>query len=353
MGHIKTGSGPYTPAAHTVRATSGGTNGGSTIKSTPTTAAPSKGNPEAFKAAHAKVNKSLSESGEHHGSGHGATAVYGDEHKAHDKPAVVSHKTHLAHGAAEGLVVAGEKAAHALGHSKAGHVAHVMEHGAHKFASKLSPIGAAAAVANAVHNPSLKTGGEATSATLMATKEVVKARAGTAATKAAQTVLTKAAGRSTSAATKAIVKAEAPKVAAAISKTVSSGKNAAAVAKAGETAAAALVKSGVKSTAAVVAKAAPKAAQAAGVAAAKAGGRFVPGLNIAIAATDAVVAGADMKKAYDKPTTKNVTVAVVSGITAAGSALAATNIPVVSQIGAGVSVVTGLGKAALESFWPD
>lgn len=69
--------------------------------------------------------------------------------------------------------------------------------------------------------------------------------------------------------------------------------------------------------------------------AAKAGARFVPGLNIAIAGLDTAAAAAtlaDPKASVGKKAT--------SVITAAGSIVAATNIPVVSQIGAGVSAVS-------------
>lgn len=69
--------------------------------------------------------------------------------------------------------------------------------------------------------------------------------------------------------------------------------------------------------------------------AAKAGGRFVPGLNVAIAAADAIEMTATLA---DKNASTGKKVASV--VTAAGSALAATNIPVVSQVGAAVSVVS-------------
>lgn len=83
----------------------------------------------------------------------------------------------------------------------------------------------------------------------------------------------------------------------------------------------------------------------------KGAGRFVPGMNVAIAAVDTGIAATDIKKAYDNPTTKNVTKAVLGSITAAGSIAAATNIPVVSQIGAGVSVVSDVAKAAVDVDW--
>lgn len=68
---------------------------------------------------------------------------------------------------------------------------------------------------------------------------------------------------------------------------------------------------------------------------AKAAGRFVPGLNVAIAGLDtatAVATLADPKASTGKK--------VTSCITAAGSIVAATNIPVVSQVGAAVSTVS-------------
>ncbi len=88
-------------------------------------------------------------------------------------------------------------------------------------------------------------------------------------------------------------------------------------------------------------KAAGEAALKAGAKAAagtlgKAGARFVPGLNIAIAAFDtanAVATVMDPKASTGKK--------VCSVITAVGSIAAATNIPIVSQIGAGVSAVSG------------
>lgn len=69
--------------------------------------------------------------------------------------------------------------------------------------------------------------------------------------------------------------------------------------------------------------------------AAKAGGRFVPGMNVVIAAADtatAVQTWRDPKASMGKK--------VTATITAVGSIAAATNIPVVSQVGAGVSAVS-------------
>jgi hypothetical protein len=71
--------------------------------------------------------------------------------------------------------------------------------------------------------------------------------------------------------------------------------------------------------------------------AARAGGRFVPGVNAAIAAADVAAFGATMAD-------KNASVGkkVTAGITAAGSVLAATNIPIVSQVGGAVSTVSSI-----------
>lgn len=85
--------------------------------------------------------------------------------------------------------------------------------------------------------------------------------------------------------------------------------------------------------------------------AAKSAGRFVPGMNVAIAAVDTGIAATDIKKAVDNPTPKNVTKAVLGSITAAGSIAAASNVPVVSQVGAGVSIVSDVAKAAVDVDW--
>ena len=69
----------------------------------------------------------------------------------------------------------------------------------------------------------------------------------------------------------------------------------------------------------------------------KAAARFAPGLNVAIAAMDTANFAATMMD--DKASTGKK---VFSGLTAAGSIAAATNIPIVSQIGAGVAAVSGL-----------
>jgi len=91
------------------------------------------------------------------------------------------------------------------------------------------------------------------------------------------------------------------------------------------------------------AKAASKAvAKGAMKTAAKAAGRFVPGANVAIAALDTANAIATFNDDKAGPGKK-----FFAGATAAGSILAATNIPVVSQVGAAVSTLTSF----LGSWW--
>lgn len=68
----------------------------------------------------------------------------------------------------------------------------------------------------------------------------------------------------------------------------------------------------------------------------KMAGRFAPGMNIAIAGLDTANFVSTLND--DKASTGKK---VASGITALGSIAAATNIPVVSQIGAGVSALSG------------
>ena len=70
---------------------------------------------------------------------------------------------------------------------------------------------------------------------------------------------------------------------------------------------------------------------------AKAAGRFIPGANIAISALDSAKATAtlaDPKAPFAKKAS--------SVVTAVGSVAAATNIPIVSQVGAGVSAVSSV-----------
>ncbi len=76
-----------------------------------------------------------------------------------------------------------------------------------------------------------------------------------------------------------------------------------------------------------------KAAKIAG----KAGGRFVPGVNVAIATADTAAFVSTLND-------KNASVGkkVTAGITAAGSVLAATNIPIVSQVGGAVSTASSI-----------
>ena len=80
-----------------------------------------------------------------------------------------------------------------------------------------------------------------------------------------------------------------------------------------------------------------KAAKTAGAVAGKTAGRFVPGVNVAIAAADTAAFYGTLK---DKDA--SVGKKVAAGITAAGSVLAATNIPIVSQAGAAISTVSSV-----------
>ncbi|WPB80559.1 hypothetical protein KYC5002_15625 [Archangium violaceum] len=79
--------------------------------------------------------------------------------------------------------------------------------------------------------------------------------------------------------------------------------------------------------------------------AAKAAGRFAPGVNIGIAALDTAMAA----KTIADP---NASIAskVTSGITAAGSIAAATNIPIVSQVGAAISTASSVAGTVVENF---
>lgn len=70
---------------------------------------------------------------------------------------------------------------------------------------------------------------------------------------------------------------------------------------------------------------------------ARAAGRFAPGVNVAVAAYDTAVAVKDLADPKASWIKKAASVA-----TAAGSGVAATNIPILSQVGAGLSVLTGL-----------
>jgi hypothetical protein len=79
--------------------------------------------------------------------------------------------------------------------------------------------------------------------------------------------------------------------------------------------------------------------------AAKAAGRFAPGLNIGIAAIDTAMAAKTIANPKASIASK-----VTSGITAAGSIVAATNIPIVSQVGAAVSTASSVAGAVVENF---
>ena len=79
--------------------------------------------------------------------------------------------------------------------------------------------------------------------------------------------------------------------------------------------------------------------------AAKAAGRFAPGLNVGIAALDTALAAKTIADPKASIASK-----VTSGITAAGSIVAATNIPIVSQVGAAVSTASSVAGAVVENF---
>lgn len=151
-----------------------------------------------------------------------------------------------------------------------------------------------------------------------ASKAVVKAAAKTAAKQALAEATEKAARRGVTAAATAAAKGGG---------TLARGAGAV-----GRTAAKKLLREGGEAAAKAAGKAVARGALKTG---AKAAGRFVPGLNVAIAGLDtatAVATLADPKASTGKK--------VTSVITAAGSIVAATNIPVVSQIGAAVSTVS-------------
>jgi hypothetical protein len=151
-----------------------------------------------------------------------------------------------------------------------------------------------------------------------ASKVVVKAAAKQAAKTALAEATEKAARKGVTAAATAAAK--------------NSGTLARGAGAVGRGAAKTLLREGGEAAAKAAGKAVAKGALKTG---AKAAGRFVPGLNIAIAGLDtatAVATLADSKASTGKK--------VTSVITAAGSIVAATNIPVVSQVGAAVSTVS-------------
>jgi hypothetical protein len=97
-------------------------------------------------------------------------------------------------------------------------------------------------------------------------------------------------------------------------------------------------KAGGKVLAKVATKVAGNSIAKAGVKAlGKVGGRFAPGVNVAIAAVDTAAFVNKMRDPKASTASK-----VTSGVTALGSIAAATNIPVVSQVGAGVSMVSDI-----------
>ncbi|MDC0711679.1 hypothetical protein POL68_24640 [Stigmatella sp. ncwal1] len=77
----------------------------------------------------------------------------------------------------------------------------------------------------------------------------------------------------------------------------------------------------------------------------KALGRFVPGANVAIAGLDIATA----VKTFKDPNA-SVGDKVTSGIVAGGSALAATNIPIVSQVGGAISTGVSIGSEVVKNF---
>ncbi|WNG33696.1 hypothetical protein F0U61_08675 [Archangium violaceum] len=77
----------------------------------------------------------------------------------------------------------------------------------------------------------------------------------------------------------------------------------------------------------------------------KAAGRFVPGANIAIAGLDI----ADAVKTFKDPNA-SVGDKVTSGIVAGGSVLAATNIPIVSQVGGLISTGASVAGEVVKNF---
>lgn len=98
-------------------------------------------------------------------------------------------------------------------------------------------------------------------------------------------------------------------------------------------------------------KAAATAAKTAGAVAkgagtlAKLAGRFAPGVNIALAGLDVATAAATWADPKASIASK-----VTSGITALGSIAAATNIPIVSQVGAAVSVASTVAGVVIDKF---
>jgi hypothetical protein len=80
----------------------------------------------------------------------------------------------------------------------------------------------------------------------------------------------------------------------------------------------------------------------------KAAGRFVPGLNVAMAGLDIANAVTTIKDPKASLGDK-----VTSGIVAGGSVLAATNIPIVSQIGGAISTGASIAGEVVKNFGGD
>ncbi|WIG95215.1 hypothetical protein [Myxococcus sp. SDU36] len=100
-------------------------------------------------------------------------------------------------------------------------------------------------------------------------------------------------------------------------------------------AAAEVAERGLEGAARAAGTAARGALQGGGTAAARAAGRFAPGLNVAIAVADTAAAVSTIADPNASTGRK-----ITAGVTALGSIAAATNIPVVSQVGAAVSTVS-------------
>lgn len=155
-------------------------------------------------------------------------------------------------------------------------------------------------------------------ATPGASKAVVKAASKEAAKAAMAEATEKAAKRATTAAATSAAKA--------------GGTLAQGAGVAGRQAAKTALREGGEAAAKAATKAVATSALKTG---AKAAGRFVPGLNVAIAGLDTATAAATLADPKASAGKK-----VTSVITAAGSIAAATNIPIVSQVGAAVSAVS-------------
>lgn len=210
---------------------------------------------------------------------------------------------------------------------------------------RLGVAAAGVGIYNAATDPNANNVIGAVGSTATAASGVLQARAAVAGERAATRAVQNLAARSGNRAAAATVRAAAPEIAQAAAQAAASGGGRAAI-NATEAAARAVSRTGVSTTARVAMRAAPTAAHAAAGAAARAGSRFVPGLNVAVAAADSTQAGLDIYRAVNG--NGSVGRAVLSSVTAAGSIVAATNVPIVSQIGAGVSAATGLVR---DLFW--